>query len=316
MQAMVRSGYGAPEEVMALQAVPRPPIKEDEVLINVKASSTNTADWLFLTGDPLFARLLAGPIRPRHEILGKDVAGVIEAVGSKVIDFSPGDEIYGEIEFGAWAEYAATKTDVIARKPTNLTFEQAAAVPLAGITALQGLRDRGRLQAGDRVLINGASGGNGTFAVQIAKALGAEVTGVASTANLELVRSLGADHVIDYTTTDVTATDDRYDVIFDVAGSHPVAAMLKLLADGGRYLPVGGPIGRLLRAALSSMLPGSPITVLSATPNRADLETLTGFIESGALAPVIDHRYGLRDLPQAMRLQGAGHAQGKRVIAM
>lgn len=316
MEAMVRSEFGLPEQVLRLETVPKPEIKDDEVLIKVHASSTNAADWLFLTGDPFIVRLMAGPFGPRHAILGKDVAGVIEAVGKDVTAFSAGDEVYGEIEFGAWAGYAAAKVDVIALKPSNLSFEQAAAVPLTGITALQGLRDRARLQAGESVLVSGASGGVGTFAVQIAKALGATVTAVASRDNAALLRSIGADEVIDYTEQDIALSDERYDVIFDIAGRQSVSAMRRLLTDGGRYLPVGGPVGRLLRAGLGSMLPGNPVVVLSATPNRADLDSLTQLIVAGSVTPVVEATYSLRDIPAAMRLQGAGHARGKRVISM
>jgi NADPH:quinone reductase-like Zn-dependent oxidoreductase len=316
LDAIVRTTFGSPEQVLRLEAVPKPMIKDDEVLIKVHASSTNAGDWLYLTGDPFIVRLMAGPFGPRHQILGRDVAGVIEAVGKDVTAFAAGDEVYGEIEFGAWAEYAVAPVDVIARKPANLSFEQAAAVPLTGTTALQGLRDRALVQPGEKVLINGASGGVGTLAVQIAKALGADVSAVASTGHAELLRSLGADQVIDYTQQDVARSAERYDVIFDIAGRQPVSALRRLLTADGRYLPVGGPVGRLLRAGLGSMVPGNPVVVVSASPNRSDLESLTELIEAGSLTPVIENTYPLRDVAQAMRLQGKGHAGGKRVIAM
>ncbi|MBC7173695.1 MAG: NAD(P)-dependent alcohol dehydrogenase, partial [Polyangiaceae bacterium] len=279
----------------------------------VRASSVNSADWYMTTGRPWAVRLATGLVRPKPFSLGLDVAGVVEAVGPGVTRFGPGDEVYGEIR-GAYAEYVAVAESLLARKPSNLTFEQAATVPIAGITALQAMRDKGRVEPGAKVLVNGASGGVGTFAVMIAKAMGAEVTGVCSTRNLELVRSIGADHVVDYTRASFVETRARYDAVLDLVGSAPIRACRRILAEDGVYVSSVGTLGWSLRAFLLSLVPGSNVVVLAAQPTRDDLDALAALIEAGRVTPVVDRRFELGDVPRALRLQGEGHARGKSAI--
>ncbi|WP_106094098.1 NAD(P)-dependent alcohol dehydrogenase [Enhygromyxa salina] len=314
MKAIVQLGYGRPD-VLELREIDAPLIGDDEVSIRVRASSINHADWLILMGEPLPLRLVYGLLRPRNPVIGMDMAGEVVAVGAAVTQFKPGDEVYGEIA-GAYAERVSVRQDQIALKPANLGFEQAACMPVAAMTALQGLRDKAKVQPGHKVLINGASGGVGTFAVQIAKALGAEVTGVCSTRNLDLVRSLGADHVLDYTKGDFTATAERYDVIFDLVGSASISACRRVLSPSGVYVSSVGRTGWLLRALLLSLAPGRNVVVLAAQPTQADLQVLAQMVEAGAITPVIDQRYTLSEVPQALRRQGEGHARGKSAIAI
>ena len=323
MKAMVRHRFGSPD-VMELEECPKPSPGEQEVLVRIRAAAVNPADWHILRGDPWLMRLIGfGLVRPKHRILGADIAGTVEAVGRGVTRFTPGDAVFGDLVssgWGAFAEYVCVRESALAPKPENLTFEQAAAVPLAGLTALHGLRDAGRIQAGQRVLINGASGGVGTFAVQIAKAFGAEVTGVASTKNLELVRSLGAEHVLDYTQEDFTRRDERYDLIFDAAAFHPVMDSLRALTPAGTYVLVGGdfrhfPTATVLGAWLAAF-GRKRIRALSSRPNLDDLLFVKQLIEAGKVMPVVGARYSLSEVPSAMRQIELGHARGKLVIAM
>lgn len=324
MKAIVGRRYGNPSEVAQFCDVERPEPGESEVLIRVHASSVNPADWLTMVGRPVVARLEFGLLRHKRPIPGKDVAGTVTAVGSKVTRFRPGDEVYGELAGGAYGEYVIATADVLAAKPANLGFAEAAAVPLAGITALQGIRDRGRVRAGQRVLVNGASGGVGTFAVQIARSLGAQVTGVCSTRNLELVRSLGAVEVVDYTREDFTRADQRYDMIFDLVGSHSPSAYRRVMHRDGIYvcatgMPGGsvlGPLPYILRALATSLRGGPKATVLVAKSSADDLAALTELIESGQVEPVIDRVYPLSEAAQALARQGAGHSRGKTIITV
>jgi NADPH:quinone reductase-like Zn-dependent oxidoreductase len=315
MKAMVRERFGPPE-VLEMREVEQPRIGADDVLVRVHASTVSIGDWFWLTGTPRIMRPVSGLLRPRDPILGRDVAGTVEAIGANVTDLAVGDEVFGEVPNGAHAEFVAAPAKLLTVRPANLTFEEAAAAPLAGVTALQGLRDAGGVRDGSRVLVNGASGAVGTFAVQIAKALGATVTGVASTRNLELVRSLGADHVIDYTTTDFTAGTKRYDVIFDLAGSHGIGDCRRVLAPGGTYVASTSKLGVLLRASLRAPFSGGRVKVFAAKGSRSDLEHLRNLIEAGKVRPVIDGRYPLERTADAFRAQGAGHAQGRKVITV
>ena len=323
MKAMVRHRFGSPD-VMQLEECPKPTPGEHEVLVRIRAAAANPADWHILRGDPWLMRLIGfGLVRPKHRILGADIAGTVEAVGRSVKRFTPGDAVFGDLVssgWGAFAEYACVQEGALAPKPENLTFEQAAAVPLAALTALHGLRDAGRIRSGQRVLINGASGGVGTFAVQIAKSFGAEVTGVASTKNLGLVRSLGADRVLDYTQGDFTRRDERYDLILDAAAFRPVRDSLRALTPSGTYVLVGGdfrhfPSATLLGAWLWAF-GHQRIRTLNSRPNLDDLLFVKQLIEAGKVVPVVGTRYCLSEVPDAMREIELGHARGKLVIAM
>lgn len=323
MKAIIRTKYGSPD-VLRLQDVPIPTPGADEVLVQIRAASVNQADWHLLTADSFLVRLTpGGPLRPRNTRLGADLAGRVEAVGRNVSQFRPGDEVFGDIGAPAgraFAEYAAVPATALARKPANLSFEQAAAAPLAGVTALQGLRDEGQIRPGQKVLIQGASGGVGTFALQIAKSFGAEVTAVCSTRNLEQARTLGADHVIDYTQEDFTQSGRAYDLIVAVNGSYPISAYKRALAPNGTYVVSGGPPAQIFRALLLgrwlSRGGGWHLRVLSARPNPEDLAALGELLESGRVVPVIDRRYSLAEVPDALRYFGQGHARGKVVIVM
>jgi NADPH:quinone reductase-like Zn-dependent oxidoreductase len=322
MRAMVYEKYGTPE-VLELREIERPVVTDDGVLVRVHAASVNPFDWHFLTGTPYLARLGAGLLKPKNHVLGADFAGTVEAVGKDVKQFQPGDEVFGT-KNGAFGEYVCVRKSV-ALKPANLTFEQAAAVPIAGVTALQGLRDKGRIQAGQKVLINGASGGVGTFAVQIAKSFGAEVTGVCSTRNADTVRSIGADHVVDYTHEDFTRSGQRYDLMFDVAGNRSWSDCKRVLTDKATLVVVGGrktnrwigPMGDGLKKRLVS-LAGSRkvVSPFLANVKREDLAALGELLESGSVTPVIEKRYELSDVPEAVGYVGTGHAQGKVVITI
>jgi NADPH:quinone reductase-like Zn-dependent oxidoreductase len=321
MKAIVRTRFGSPE-VLQLQEVEKPVPKDDQVLVRVRAASLNLGDWHSTRGRPYIIRLIGLRQRmPKDRILGWDFAGVVEAVGANVKEFQAGDEVFGS-SIHTLAEYVAVKDVGVVRKPANVTFEQAAAVPVAAYTALQGLRDVGGIQAGQEVLINGASGGVGTFAVQIAKVLGANVTGVCSTRNLDLVRSIGADRVIDYTREDFTKTGHRYDLIFDVAGNHSFSACKRALKPNGT-LVLAGQTGRrehsifpLLKASLLARFVRYHLRSFIAKRTKEDLNTLKEYLETGKITPVIDRTYPLQEVPEAMRYLGTLHARGKVVITV
>ena len=324
MKAIVQPAYGLPE-VLHLADVDRPVVGDDGVLVRVLAGSLNQADWHWLTGTPYIFRLSGiGVEKPNKPIPGMAVAGRVVAVGVNVEAFQVGDEVFGEIDRGGFAEYVCASERELAHKPANLTFEEAAALPLAGTTALQGLRDAGRLQPGQSVLINGAAGGVGTFAVQIAKALGAEVTGVCSGRNVELVRLLGADHVVDYDKEDFTRGDRRYDVILDLVGNRPLSACRRVLTERGRFVSSSGgaqhtwvgPLLFVLTGIASNLYSSQPFVPLAARPAKEDLITLRGLVEAGQVRPVIDRRYTLDELPDAMRYLGRGHTRGKSVVTL
>jgi len=323
VRAAVHDRYGPPE-VVRVEEVERPEPADDEVLVRVRAASVNPADWYGVTGRPYVARVTTGLRRPRSGRVGVDFAGTVEAVGKAVTKLRPGDEVF-DGRNGAVAEYVCVREErAIVPRPANVTPEQAAAVPVAGLTALQGLRDHGRLQPGQRVLINGASGGVGTFAVQIARALGAEVTGVCSTRNVELVRSLGAGHVVDYTREDFTRSDLRYDLVLDVAGSRSWSEYRRVLAPRATLVAVGGPksnrllgpLGHVLRTRLAAVPSSRRAVFFIAKLNRPDLEALSDLLEAGAVTPVIDRRYELSEIADALRYLGEGHARGKVVVTV
>lgn len=321
MNAIVLHQYGSPD-VLNLEEVPKPTPKENEVLVKVHATSVNAGDWHLMRGDPFLIRLGAGLRKPKTKLLGADVAGQVEAVGSNVTQFRPGDAVFGDLSrygFGAFAEYVAAPEDAFVLKPANHSFAQAAAVPEAAVTALQGLRDHGQIQPGQTVLINGASGGVGTFAVQIAKALGAEVTGVCSTGKVEMVRSIGADHVIDYTQEDFTQNGRHYDLILAVGGDVPISAYRRALSPQGRYVMIGGSSMKQLFQAMFmgpwlSMTGSQKLGLMLVKPNQQDLAFVAELLETGKVVPVIDKAYPFSDLPDAIRYLEAGRAQGKVVI--
>jgi len=323
MKAIVYHEYGSPD-VLKLEAVEKPAPKDDEVLIKVYAAAANPADWHLMRGAPFFARFEIGFPKPKIKILGSDIAGRVEAVGKNVKEFKPGDEVFGDKFQCGWsgfAEYVAVAENRIALKPANLTFEEAAAVPLAAFTALQGLRDKGRIQSGQKVLINGASGGVGTFAVQIAKSFGAEVTGVCSTRNVDMVRSIGADHVIDYTREDFTKIGQYYDLIFDAVGNRSAADYKRALNPNGICVVAGFTTMShilfqvLFLGAWVSMTGSKKIGAMGTViPNKEDLVFIKELLETGKVVPVIDRRYPLSETAEAIRYLEEGHAQGKVVI--
>jgi NADPH:quinone reductase-like Zn-dependent oxidoreductase len=315
MRAIVQTQYGAPDKVLELQEVDKPSPDAGEALVKVLAVSVNAADWHLVRGKPLFSRATLGLLRPKHQILGVDIAGQIEAVGSGVTWFKPGDEVYANLldhRYGGFAEYVSVPVDVMSSKPANLSFEEAAAVPMAAVTALQGLGHYGELQPTQKVLINGASGGVGTFAVQIAKAYGAEVTGVTSTRNLDLVRSLGADHVLDYTATDVVGSGRRYDRILDTVGNRSVPDLRRVLAEGGKAAVTGfTSVAKLLGVSLRG---GKAIAQVQAHVTAKDLQLLSELIAAGKVRPRIDRRYRFADIPAAIAYLEQGRARAKVVI--
>ena len=320
MRAIVCRGYGSPDNVLRLAEVEEPVVADGEVLVRVHAASVNPADWHLIRGTPYLARLTVGLRRPSFRVPGCDVAGQVEAVGTNVTSHKPGDEVFGSVfmrGFGAFAERVAVSEDLLSLKPANLSFDHAAAVPLAAMTALQALRDHGSVEPGRKVLIVGASGGVGTFAVQIAKSLGAEVTGVCSANNIDMVRSLGADHVIDYTQEDFTAGKERYELVLQLAGARPPSECRRVLVpEGTLILNSGdsGAIGRVIKARLLSPFVSQKMVIFTVEPNKQDLEFLKQLIEAGEAAPVIDRTYSLSDVPEALRYLEEGHAQGKTVI--
>jgi NADPH:quinone reductase-like Zn-dependent oxidoreductase len=321
VKAIIYERYGTPD-VLELREIEKPAIEDHQVLVRVHASSVNPVEWYSVSGFHL-ARLSNGLRKPKSPSVGGDLAGVIEAVGTAVKELQPGDEVFGT-SVGSWAEYAPTRELRLARKPANVSFEDAAAVPVAALTALQALRDKGRVQAGQKVLINGASGGVGTFAVQLAKSFGAEVTGVCSTRNVDLVRSLGADHVIDYTREDFTRSGERYDLMLDIAGSRPFSEFRRVLTPKATAVVVGapmsnrglGPLSHIIGTRLASLGRSQTVTFLVAKIETADLAFLGGLLEAGTIKPVIDRRYELSQVPDALRYLGEGHARGKVVITM
>ena len=317
MRAIVYRHYGPPE-VLKCEEIAKPAAADDEVLIKVRAASVNPLDWRLMTGKPLLGRLMTGGLRKPKLRPGVDVAGRIEAVGKRVTQFKPGDEVFGNCR-GAFAEYACTKESALALKPRNSTFEEAASVPVAAFTALQGLRTTAALQPGHRVLINGAAGGVGTFAVQIAKWLGAEITAVCSTRNVDMVRSIGANHVIDYTQEDFTTRIERYDVIFDCVGNHTFSECRRVLAANGKVVVVGTSKEVSTIDILGSMvktLVSPSVTMVMARRSQKDLNILRDLIENGTIKPVIDKRYRLCETQQAMRYAAEGHVRGKVVITV
>jgi NADPH:quinone reductase-like Zn-dependent oxidoreductase len=323
MKAAVRRKWGRPHDVVELAEVPKPAPADDEVLVRVHASSVNRSDYYALGGVAILMRpMIGGFLRPKDEHVGGDFAGVAEAVGKDVDDVKPGDEVYG-VRGGAYAEYVSVKT-AVSRKPANLSFEEAASVPVAGLTALEAVRDHGNLQPGQRVLVNGASGGVGTFAVQLAKALGAgHVTAVCSTRNVERAEALGADTVIDYRREDYTSGNGRYDLIVDVAGTHSWRQNLRVLVPGGTLVLAGmpsgnhltGPLGRLARLWLTSRIGrGRKLVFFVCKPNRANLAALRELIEEGKVRPAVDRVYPLGEVADALQAMGEGHTQGKLVV--
>jgi NADPH:quinone reductase-like Zn-dependent oxidoreductase len=320
VKAIVYTKYGPPG-VLGLKEVARPTPRDDEVLVKVRAVSVNRSDWEGLRGKPLYARI-RGLLRPRHQILGSDVAGRVETAGRNVRRFQPGDEVFGDIlpRPGGFAEYVRARESALALKPAGMTFEEAAAIPQAAVIALQGIRDKGRVQPGQKVLINGAGGGAGTFAVQLAKLYGAEVTAVDNTGKVDFMRSLGADHVIDYTREDFTKNGERYDLILDVVAHRSVFAYKRALRPNGSYLLAGGSVATifqiLLLGAWIRVTTCKRIRILAVRPNTEDVDFIKDLIEAGKVTPVIDKTYPLSDVPEAIGYVGDGHAKGKVVITL
>jgi NADPH:quinone reductase-like Zn-dependent oxidoreductase len=325
MKAIVQEAYGSPD-VLEFRDIDKPAIGANDVLVRVRAAGVNPADWAIVGGLPYIARPLYGMGKPKNPVRGTDVAGEVEAVGASVTRFRPGDEVFGWSGHlgGAFAEYASVSEDALVTKPAKLTFEQAAAVPMAGTVALLAVRDHGKVQAGQKVLINGASGGIGSFAVQIAKSLGAEVTGVCSTRNMDLVRSIGADHVIDYTKVDFTRTGQRYDFILDNVANRSLSDLRRALTPKGTLVPNGGGFdhrwmasgGRLIRAKVSFAFVSQSVRTFIASSKQQNLLVLKELIEAGKIRPVIDRTYALSETPQAIGYVGQGHARGKVVITV
>lgn len=314
MKAIVQNAYGSPD-ILKLKEVDRPTIKDNEVLARVHAASLNAGDLFTLKGNPWLTRFVVGFPKPKDHILGWDMAGIVEEVGQAVTRFKPGDEVYTACS-GSLAEYAKAVEDTLGNKPANLTFEQAAAVPTAALTALQGLRDAGKIKPGQKVLVNGASGGVGSFAVQIAKAYGAEVTGVCSTHKVEMVRSIGADHVIDYKIEDFTKGEKRYDLILDNVGNHSFADLRHVLTPQGMVVPNSGHsgMGYVIKSFALAPFTSQVGNMYLTSSNSKDLEALKELIEAGKITPIVDKCYALSDAPEAFRYLDAGHAQGKVVI--
>ena len=319
MRAVVYERYGAPE----LRDIEAPGVPDDGMLVRVRAASLNPLDWYFLMGKPYLGRLATGLAKPKRTVPGVDFAGTVESVGKNAKQFRPGDEVFGAGR-GALAEYVRVAESRVALKPAHVTFEQAAAVPVAALTALQGLRDYGRIQPGQQVLINGASGGVGTFAVQIAKSFGAEVTGVCSTGNVDQARALGADTVIDYTREDFTRSGRRYDLMFDIAGSRGWSECKRVLGAEAKLVVAGGPrtnrwigpLAHFFRIGVASMRGGRRAAMFVARMNQQDLTVLKALLEAGKVTPVIDMRYALSEVASAFRYLGEGHARGKIVVTV
>jgi NADPH:quinone reductase-like Zn-dependent oxidoreductase len=320
MKAIVYTKYGPPE-VLQLKEVAKPTPKDDEVLIKVQAVSVNRSDWEGLRGKPLYARI-GGLLRPRHQILGSDIAGRVEMAGRNISRYQPGDEVFGDIlpRLGGFAEYVCAPENTLALKPARMTFEEAAAIPQSAVIALQGIRDKGQIQPGQKVLINGAGGGAGAVAVQLAKLYGAEVTGVDNTGKLDFMRSLGADHVIDYTQEDFTKNGKQYDLILDIVAHRSVFACKRALRSDGRYYLAGGSVATMLQILLLgpwiSMIANKRIRILAVQPSLEDMVYVTELYEAGKVTSVIDKTYALSEVPEAIGYVGDGHAQGKVVITV
>lgn len=322
MKAIVYYSYGSPE-VLQLGEIEKPTPGDNEVLLRVRAASVNPFDWHFMRGTPYVVRLVAGLKKPKFTGLGADVAGQVESVGKNVTQFKPGDAVFGSCR-GAYAEYACASESKLATKPGNVTFEQAASVPIAALTALQGLRDKGQIRPGHKVLINGAAGGVGTFAVQIAKSFGADVTGVCSTRNVDMVRSIGADRVLDYTQQDFTRSATRYDLILDAVGNHSLSSLKRSLNPNGICVGAGGTtdvwmidaLTRSIRALVLSMLGTEKLVGMLAKTSKEDLDVLRDLIETQKIKPIIDRTYTLSEVPEAIRYLEKGHARGKVVITL
>lgn len=320
MKAVIYHSYGSPD-VLRLADVEKPTPMDDQLLIKIHAVSINGADWEGLIGKPLYARI-GGLLKPGHPILGSDIAGRVESVGKNNTEFKPGDELFGEIPgyHGGFAEYVCTHGKTMALKPASLTFEEAAAIPQAGVIALRAIRDKGQVQPGQKVLINGAGGSAGSFAIQLAKLQGAEVTGVDNTGKLDFMRSLGADHVIDYTQEDFTRNGKQYDLILDVIAHRSVFAYKRALKPGGSCFFVGGSVAALFQILLIGpwvrRSANRNITFLAVPQNRKDLVAITELCVTGKIVPVIDRRYSLSEVPEALRYVGEGRAKGKVVITM
>jgi len=322
LKAIVYEKYGPPE-VLQLKEVEKPTPNDNEILVKVHAASLNAGDLKMLRGDSFIIRVMNGLLKPKHKILGDDIAGRVEAVGRNVKQFRPGDEVFGISDYGAFAEYRCVNEDklkYLSLKPANMTFEEAAAIPMAAIPALQGLRDNGKIQSRQKVLINGASGGVGTFAVQIAKSFGAEVTAVCSTKKLDLTRSIGADHVIDYTQKDFTKNGQRYDLILDVAAQHSIFDFKRALSPTGIYVCIGGSMAQYITAKLLGplicLLGSKKMGSMFANPTQKDYSFLIELFETGKVVPVIDRRFTLSEVAEALRYLEEGHAQGKVIITM
>lgn len=332
MKAMAYHDYGSPD-VLQCEEVEMPSPKGSQVLVKVRAAAVNPLDCGLMKGQPYFMRFLFGFPKPRVTRPGRDVAGKVQAVGPGVTQFKPGDEVFGVCTAGGWlnkcdgafAEYACTLETGLAMKPNNMTFDQAASAPIAALTALQGLRDKGQIKQGQKVLINGAAGGVGTFAVQIAKAFGAEVTGVCSTRNVEMVRRIGADHVVDYTQTDFTKSAEKYDLIFDLVGNHSFVELRRVLVPHGIFVGAGvvgapksivGMVGGLVSTIVVSFFVSQKYATFVAKANTNDLNAIRGLMASGKVIPVVDRVFDLSETAEAMRYQDQGHARGKVVIAI
>ncbi len=322
MKAIIQTGYGEPSEVLEIRDVEKPAPKENEVLIKIKAASITFGDLTAVKGEPFIGRLWTGLREPKVKTPGKDVAGQVEEIGANVTEFKPGDKVFGDVSecgWGAFAEYVSVPENAIVQKPANITFEAAAAVPESAVVALQGLRDKGNIQSGQEVLVYGASGGIGTFAVQIAKAFDTEVTGVCSTRNVEMVRSLGADHVIDYTQEDFTQNGQKYDLILATAGYRSIFDYKRALAPGGHYVVTGGEMAQIFQPMLLGPLVssgGRTMTNLSMKSDKEDLAFVKELIDAGKVAPVIDKRFPLDELPEAFQYYAEGRSRGKVVVTM
>ena len=324
MRAAVRQRYGPPGKVVEIREIEKPAPADDEVLVRVRTASANISDWYGVVGRPRIGRFAMGVFRPKETRLGVDYAGTVEAVGKDVTEFQPGDDVFGG-RTGAYADYIVAKAErAIVLKPANASFEIAAAVPIAAVTALQALRDKGGLQPGQKVLVHGASGGVGTYTVQIAKALGATVTAVCSTPNVEIARSLGADRVVDYTVADCTEDDERYDLLIDIAGTRPFRHLRRVLKPDATVVVVGGPrkgrllgpLGHVIGSKLASVFTSQKTRFFIAQLNKEDMETLRELLETGRMTSVIDSVYPLERIAQALEHMGGGHPHGKIVLTM
>lgn len=318
MKAIINEKYGTPD-LLALREVERPEPKEGEILVKVLAASVNKADWHVLSGKPFPVRLMAGLTKPKYQTLGADVAGVVDRVGAGVTQFKPGDEVFGDLSasgFGGFSEFVITQEKFLAKKPSSFTYERSAALPMAAVTALQGLRDKGGIKAGEEVLINGASGGVGGFAIQIAKALGANVTAVCSTTKVQIAKDQGADEVIDYTAEDFTKGQKKYDVIFDIVANHGIGDISYVLKPGGRYVSCAFSMGAMLLGPLKSAAVGKKFMNLLASANQADLQFICKLAEEGKLNPVIQKTFTLDDVPEALWTMDKGGTSGKLIITI